>query len=182
MRSLWTYQWGDRATAHYGWLRYRQLGHKDEDTSLLLADETRGSEELLKALKCFQGSLLASFTAHAAGREVAAPDHTDDFSSWKLLLPTGGFSCDPSNGVASVTVEVWNFMPRRAALLDHMFLRDSAPALRTLTAERTPTRSARKAPATVVGSKRPLCDGDGNDDTTAASCGVKVLLWLKMQM
>lgn len=150
MRSWRAHAWDDAATGHRGWLRRRQCGHEYEDSSWLLEDETCGAAELHKALKPFRGVLPASAATLVAGREVAAPDQTNDTRCRRLLLRVGGLACDTARGVASANVTAQNVMPWRTTLLDHLFLRDSAPALHALDATGTPTKSAHKAAAAAA--------------------------------
>lgn len=78
--------------------------------------------------------------------------------------------------------------PWCAALLEHPFLRNRAPALRELDAAGTPTIFAHKAPAAAaaaaaaVGYQRSRSDRDGEEDTRFASYRFELLLWLTTQV
>lgn len=106
----------------------------------------------------------------------------DDAWAWELQSRASGFACDPARGVVSATVAVRTITPWTAALLDHRFLRDREPALRTLDAAGMPKRSAGKtlaaaaAAAAAVGSKRSRADRDEEDDTPSTSCAFEPLL------
>lgn len=114
------------------------------------------------------------------------PNQEDKTHCCELLQRAGGFACDLVLGVASGNVVVRSVATWRAALLDQPFRRDSTPTLRALEAEGTPTRSARKALAAEVAVAAAVCstlsraDGEGENNTSAASSLCELLLWLTM--